>query len=258
LIEPLREAEAELPDLLGAGSGRSHAGAGDLSSVLLGDDPFAVISAVKESLRAGMPPVELAKHVAYAAAVRLARFSANNEVADWFNPRHTFIFANAVHQAVKCSPTPGIVRGIFHAALSVYMDRFLNVPPARLPDDGVAQSALPDKREVLLERLLTALDQQSNVDEAALITVRFLRTGHPLPALVDTLAMATAREDLDFHAMQVLEAGVRQCGEWGSGPECEQIMIGVVRQLAAFSPTPRAGHRIAITALRLDRGDRMY
>jgi hypothetical protein len=59
---------------------------------------------------------------------------------------------------------------------------------------------------------------------------------------------------LDFHAMQVLEAGVRQCGEWGSGPECEQIMIGVVRQLAAFCPTPRAGHRIAITALRLDRG----
>jgi hypothetical protein len=58
--------------------------------------------------------------------------------------------------------------------------------------------------------------------------------------------------------MQVLEAGVRQCRERGAGPECEEIMVGVARQLAAFCPTPRAGHRIATTALRLDRGDKMY
>jgi nitrite reductase/ring-hydroxylating ferredoxin subunit len=258
LIEPLRDAEAELPDILTAGRRWSNTNGSDLSNVLLGDDPFAVINAVKERLRAGMKPAELAKHVAYVAAVRLARFSDNNEVADWFNPRHTFIFANAVHEAVRRSPTPGVVRGIFHAALSVYMDRFLNVPPARLPDDAGTQAALPAGSDALLERLLARLDQQSNVDEAALIAVRYLSQGHPLSGLVDTLALATAREDLDFHAMQVLEAGVRQCAEWGSGPECQQIMIGVVRQLAAFCPTPRAGHRIAITALRLDRGDRMY
>jgi hypothetical protein len=257
LIEPLRQAEAQLPEILETGS-RSHADAGPLPSVLLGEDPFAIIHAVKESLRTGMPPVELSKHVTFAAAVRLARFSENNEVADWFNPRHTFIFANAVHQAVRRSPTPGVVRGIFHAALSVYMDRFLNVPPARLPDQAQVQSALAAESDALLQRLLAALDQQSNVDEAALLTARYLRLGHPLSDLVDRLAFAIAREDLDFHAMQVLEAGVRQCAEWGTGPECEEIMIGVVRQLAAFCPTPRAGYRVATTALRLDRGDRMY
>jgi nitrite reductase/ring-hydroxylating ferredoxin subunit len=258
LIEPLRAAEGELPEILQSGNGRSPPDPGDLASVLLGEDPFAIIEVVKKSLRAGMTPAELSKHVAFAAALRLARFSENNEVADWFNPRHTFIFANAVHQAVKRSPTPGVVRGIFHAALSVYMDRFLNVPPARLPDDAGAFAAVPSESDALLARLTAALDQQSNVDEAALITARYLRLGHLLSDLVDTLALATAREDLDFHAMQVLEAGVRQCAEWGAGPECEQIMVGVVRQLAAFCPTPRAGHRIATTALRLDRGDRMY
>jgi nitrite reductase/ring-hydroxylating ferredoxin subunit len=258
LIEPLRQAEAELPEILEAGGSRLHADAGDLSSVLLGEDPFAVINVVRERLRAGVAPAELSKDIAYAAAVRLARFSENNEVADWFNPRHTFIFANAVHQAVKRSPTPGVVRGVFHAALAVYMDRFLNVPPARLPDPAESQTASPTQGDAFLARLLGALDQQSNVDQAALLTAQYLRLGHPLADLVDTLAFAVAREDLDFHAMQVLEAGVRQCGEWGAGPEREAIMIGVVRQLAAFCPTPRAGHRIATTALRLDRGDRMY
>src|SRR5205807_9111560 len=117
---------------------------------------------------------------------------------------------------------------------------------------------LPAEADKLRHGLLSALDQQSNVDEAALIVDRYLRLGHPLPELVDTLALATAREDLDFHAMQVLEAGVQQCREWGSGAESEQILIGVVRQLAAFCPTPRAAHRVATTALRLERGDRMY
>ncbi len=258
LIEPLRAAEAELPGILAAGRGRSSAGPQDLLPVLLGEDPLAIIDVCCRTLRAGMTPVELSRHVAYAAAVRLARFSDNNEVADWFNPRHTFIFANAVHQAVKRSPTPGVARGILHAALAVYMDRFLNVPPARLPDDPRRLAALPEGAGELRERLLATLDLQSNLDEAALTVARYLRLGHPLPVLIDTLALAIAREDLDSHALQVLEAGVQQCREWNGGPECEPILIGVVRQLAAVCPAPRAAHRTAVTALHLDRGDRMY
>jgi hypothetical protein len=258
LIEPLRAAEADLPEILAAGSCRSTAAPADLLPILLGDDPLAIIDLCCQTLRAGMPPAELSKHVTYAAAVRLARFSDNNEVADWFNPRHTFIFANAVHQAVKHNSSRGVVRGILHAALAVYMDRFLNVPPARLPDDPRRLAALPEEAGELRERLLATLDQQSNLDGAALAVARYLRLGHPLAALIDTLALAIAREDLDFHALQVLEAGVQQCREWNGGPECEPILIGVVRQLAAVCPTPRAAHRTAVTALRLDRGDRMY
>ncbi|HLJ11656.1 MAG TPA: hypothetical protein VKU82_10720, partial [Planctomycetaceae bacterium] len=258
LIEPLRAAETELPALLRTGSSRSCDGAGDLLPVLLGDDPLAIIEVLKQKLAGGVSAQVLAQRVAYAAAVRLARFSTNNEVADWFNPRHTFIFACAVHQAVKRSPAPGIVRGVFHAALAVYMDRFLNVPPARFAGDPRKLGALPTDIEGLRHGLLSCLDQQSNVDEAALIVARWLRVGQPYSELVDLLAHATVREDLDFHALQVLEAAVRQCRDWGPGRECELIMIAVVRQLAAFCPTPRAAHRIATTALRLERGDKMY
>src|SRR5579872_1852957 len=88
LIEPLRAVEAELPEILDAARGRPSSAVADLSPVLLGDDPLEIIGLVKNCLTEGVPPAELARQVAYAAAVRLARFSKNNEVADWFNPRH--------------------------------------------------------------------------------------------------------------------------------------------------------------------------
>jgi hypothetical protein len=48
---------------------------------------------------------------------------------------HTFTYCNAIHQALKRCPTADILRGVFHGAMSVYFDRFLNVPPARLPGE---------------------------------------------------------------------------------------------------------------------------
>jgi len=129
--------------------------------------------------------------------------------------------------------------------------------PARLPDDSQLTS-LPTSKDELCRRLILSLDLQSNLDDATAAVLRYLRLGHPFVELVDILALAIAREDLDFHAMQVLEAGVQQCREWSGGRETEQIMVAVVRQLAAFCPTPRAAHHIATTALRLDRGDKMY
>ncbi len=66
------------------------------------------------------------------------------------------------------------------------------------------------------------------------------------------------REDLDFHSLQVLEAGVNQCDAWGEGPERENILVGVARNLAAHCPTRRAGQQTADIAQRLHRGDKMF
>lgn len=257
IIEPLREAEEELPALLQAGPGDWDE-TDDFIETLLGDDAIAIIEALKAQLANGAMPVELSARVCYAAALRLARFAMTNEVPDWFNPRHTFIFANAVHQAVKRSASPGVVRGIFHAALSVYQDRFLNVPAARMPSDkSIAE--LPDDAGELRTMLLETLNRQAEVETASRIVLRFLRCGHDVNALIDALAFATSREDFDFHAMQVLEAGVQQAREWPDDPKRrEQIFIGVVRQLAAFCPTPRAAHQLATIATRLERGEKMY
>ena len=255
VVGPLREAEAELDRLLEQGRGRTWSDDAEWKTVLLGEDPLAIIDWLKNAIGSGAAPAELARRVAWAAAARLARFAMSNEVGDWFNPRHTLNFANAVHQAVHRCPTASVVRGVFHAALSVYMDRFLNVPAARLPEK---LDHLPRESAALREQLLATLDRQAAVDEAAALVVRYLRLGHPPGELFDTLARATVREDLDFHALQALEAGVRQYQEWAGQPEGEQILVAVVRQLAAFCPTPRADHQTAMIALRLDRGDRMY
>jgi nitrite reductase/ring-hydroxylating ferredoxin subunit len=258
IIEPLLAAERELPRILRESQGKSWRDDGKLVSILLGDDPIQIIDAMKAALAAGAPPIEVSKRVTYAAAMRLARFAKANEVGDWFNPQHTFTYANAVHHAIKRSPTPDVVRAAFHAALSVYMDRFLNVPPAKLPSEGKALDTLPSDAKALRELLLKELNEQSRIDDAARVVSRYMQLKHPIEALFDTLAFATVREDLDFHTLQVLEAGIQQYREWQGHPEAEHIIVGVARDLAAVCPTPRARLRTAVTALKLHHGEKIY
>ena len=120
VIEPLRDIEGRLPDIMRSGEGKEWSDDGQLLDTLLADDPLCILASLESAMCAGAPPLELSKRVAYAAALRLARFGKTNEIADWFNPRHTFIFANAIHQALKRSATPGIVRGILHGALILF------------------------------------------------------------------------------------------------------------------------------------------
>jgi hypothetical protein len=44
---------------------------------------------------------ELAQAVAYAAALRIARFPTTNEFGDWDTALRTFTFANVVHQGLR-------------------------------------------------------------------------------------------------------------------------------------------------------------
>jgi nitrite reductase/ring-hydroxylating ferredoxin subunit len=263
IVGPLRELEGRLPEILEKNAlvrRESSAGGDGLGEILLGNDPLAILRALETALRDGAPPEELARRVAHAASLRLARFARSNEVTDWFGPQHTLNFANAVHQAVRRVESPGTLRAIFQAAIAVYVDRYLNVPPARLP--GSDLSDLPDDAPGLREALLELLDQRSEIDAAARIVSRWVRLGHPLPGLVDALTFAAVREDIDFHSLQVIEASVRQCTAWGGAPrqteKVEQILVGAARNLAAHCPTRRAGQQTADIALRLHRGDAVF
>jgi nitrite reductase/ring-hydroxylating ferredoxin subunit len=82
--------------------------------------------------------------------------------------------------------------------------------------------------------------------------------GHAPEALIATLAHALLREDAGFHACQMLEAGVRQFGEWGNGAAGRHILIAVARYLAAHSPTERAALQTADIARRLMRGGELH
>ena len=72
---------AELPASLAAGASKrgqwqAHA---DLADALLGEDPAALLDALKTALAAGAEPRDLSRALCHAAALRVARFSTSNE-----------------------------------------------------------------------------------------------------------------------------------------------------------------------------------
>ena len=76
----------------------------------------------------------------YGAALRVARFGNANEHADWETAHHVFTYANALDQLIKrigsgCDSNATAVRGP-HPAMALYLSRYLNVPPARIPGEG--------------------------------------------------------------------------------------------------------------------------
>ena len=163
LVEILQQAFAALPTALT--DGKSHRGTwngGDqLMSVLLGNNAQAIADSLLAALREGCSEVELAGMVAYAAALRIAQFSTNNDFNDWDSAHHTFTFANAVHQGMKRVASPELLRGVFDAAMSVYLDRFLNVPAAHLPKPDNTVENPP----ALLQELPELLDRQQQVNQ---------------------------------------------------------------------------------------------
>ncbi len=264
LVALCEEAASQLPELFAAG--RRMEGWSDhaaLARELLGDDPARIIDALKAAIRAGAAPADLGRSLAYGAALRVARFGNANEHADWETAHHVFTYANAVHQMLKRIGTANTegsgVRGVLHGAMALYLARYLNVPPARLPgEDGEQLGDLPADAETLRAALLDAFDRQRQVDLAARLVARYLTLGHSPQALIATLARAVLREDAGFHTYQMLEAGVRQFTAWGDTDSGRHILIAVARYLAAHSPTERAALQTADIARRLMRGGELH
>ena len=195
----------------------------------------------------------------------MARFGNANEHADWETAHHVFTYVNALHQMLKRIGTAHAnehvtaVRGILHGAMALYLTRYLNVPPARIPGEGGEQlDDLPADVVTIRTALLDAFDRQRQVDLAARLVARHLKLGHSPQALIATLARALLREDAGFHAYQMLEAGVRQFTVWGNTDEGRHILIAVARYLAAHSPTERAALQTADIARRLMRGGELH
>ena len=266
LIALCEDTASQLPDLFAAGRGvhgwSDHAA---LARDLLSDDPAGIVGALKAAIRAGATPTDLGRSLAYGAALRVARFGNANEFADWETAHHVFSHANAVDQLLNRIGTVNTdahvtaVRGILHGAMALYLTRYLNVPPARIPGErGERLDDLPADAEMIRDALFDAFDRQRQVDLAARLVARHLTLGHSPQALIATLARAVLREDAGFHAYQMLEAGIRQFTAWGDCDEGRHILIAVTRYLAAHSPTERAVLQTADIARRLMRGAELH
>jgi hypothetical protein len=256
LIEILERAFEALPAALEVGSSRrvSWAGRDDLVSILLGDDAQAMADALLDALREGCAQKALASNVAYAAGLRIARFHTSNEFGDWDTALHTFTFANAVHQGLYRTSSPELLRGVFDAAMSVYLDRFLNVPAARLPELG---ETVKDPN-ALLDELPGLLDRQQRVNEAGQLVARYLYSDGDPGRLLATLGNLLLREDRDFHTIQTIEAAFRQYQLLGDRPAGRNVLIAAARYLAAHAPTMRAQGQTYQIAQRLHRGERLF
>ncbi len=260
LIAILEEAFEKLPEAVAEGKAET----GDTShergshealvKVLLGDEPQVTVDALLTALRAGYPMEELAQTVAYVAALRIARFHTSNEFGDWDTALHTFTFANAVHQGLLRSPSVELVRGIFDAAMSIYLDRFLNIPAARLPSPN---GPVTDQAQPLTE-LAALLDRQQQVNQAGEKLAHFLYGGGDDRALLAQLGKLLLREDRDFHTIQAVEAAVRQYSYWQGQPEGTNILVAAIRYLAAHAPTVRAQGQTYEIARRLHRGEKLF
>jgi nitrite reductase/ring-hydroxylating ferredoxin subunit len=266
LIALCEQASSELPELFAAGcSAHGWSDHVALAQELLGDDPVRIIDALKAAIRAGAAPADLSRSLAYGAALRVARFGNANEHADWETAHHVFTYVNALHQMLKrigpahTEEHVAAVRGVLHGAMALYLTRYLNVPPSRIPAEGGERlDDLPADVMTIHAALLDAFDRQQHVDLAARLVARHLTLGHSRQELIATLTRALLREDAGFHAYQMLEAGVRQFTEWGNTDASRHILIAVARYLVAHSPTERAALQTADIARRLMRGGELH
>jgi nitrite reductase/ring-hydroxylating ferredoxin subunit len=225
----------------------------ELLPVLLGEDAQAIANSLLDALRSGCTEAQLAQIVTYAAALRVARFHTNNDHGDWNSAHHPFTFANAVQQGIRRVSTIELLRGVFDAAMSVYLNRFLNVPPARLPE---AKNTVDT--DSLLKELPDLLDRQQQVNQTGHLVAQYLYSGGDPKKLMATLAKLMLRENRDFHVIQSIEAAFRLYDQLSASLEGVPVLVATARYLAAHAPTMRSQEQTYQMAYRLHRGDRLF
>ncbi len=229
--------------------GFNDAATAALAWALLGDEPQAVVTALVEAAQAGASPEQLGRSLALAAALRITRFHTQNDHGDWDVVHHAFTHANALHQRLTAHPTPELLRGVVAGALRVYLDRFLNIPAARLPH----ATAHP------LHELQACWDNQGHVDRAGEIAYGHLMTGGDPAELLAAIGHALLAEDAEFHWIQTVDAAARQFHAWPTGSkEGALILAGTARFIAAHTPTRRELPHVVRIATRLRRGDELF
>ncbi len=176
-------------------------------------------------------------------------FHVSNEFGDWDTVHHTFTYVNGVDQAMERAPSKLLARGIFDGAMSVYLERFLNVPKQPFPSPS---GSAPDR-----DAILESFHRQANDDETAQLVADALAQGRQEDVL-RTLGHALLREDAQFHEFQIYEAGMRQYRKLAGRPIADHVLIGTARFLTAHAPTVRAAGQTFDIAARLHRGEALH
>lgn len=259
LVTPLKEAFDKISKIPDSPTGESW-DEESLLEALLADQPLDMIETLTSLLSRGASPIRVAQVVALAAAERIKRFHTQNDFSDWITVLHTFTHAHAVHQSFRRVKThPELIRAIYHGAVSIYLDRFLNIPVAK-----TLKISDTTKYSLETDELLQWLDKQQQVQPAAEWVLHYLQHQGDLDQLFNALGHAVLREDANFHTYQMYEAACVEFDIWNqeSTPLAEKaketLILALVRYLAAHAPTAREIPRVANIALRLYAGEKVF
>jgi nitrite reductase/ring-hydroxylating ferredoxin subunit len=238
----------------------------DFVETLLSDDPHEIVDALTAAVYDGASSEVLAHAVADAAARRVAQFGTANEFRDWNTVHHTYSYATAVGGLVARTDDWVGYRAVFDGATSVYLDRFLNMPPTPIPEPEE-----PDREpDAILEDLgeTFEVERDEEVNRAGRLVAEYLDAGGDVDALESTLAGAMLREDVGFHTRQNVEAAFAAVDRrrdaddhTDSGDDTDTArlhLIATARYLAAHTPTRRSGEQTFRIAQRLNRGERIH
>ena len=138
--------------------------------------------------------------------------------------------------------------------MSVHLDRFLNVPPSRVPEPNGSEAAPED----LLAELSTLLDERQKVDAAGALVANYLYSGGDSDRLLAVMGGLLLREDRNFHTIQAIEAAFRQYAGLRDSTVGAHVLVAAARYLAAHSPTMRSQGQTYDIARRLSRGEILY
>ena len=101
-----------------------------------------------------------------------------------------------------------LLRREFDAAMRIYLNRFLNIPPATIPKKSIYDKDInPD---TILGGLTELLDKQQRVNETGQLVADYLYHGGRIDQLTSMLGKLLLREDRNFHSIQMIEAAYRQ------------------------------------------------
>lgn len=257
LIELIRAHESKIPELLkpGRALNPSSEEITKLAWTIISGEPQTVLDALDTVISDGWPVHDVALSLTLSAAFRIALFHRQNEFGDWITVLHTLSYCNAVMNSscIVASPEP-VVKGIYHGAMKVFLDRFLNIPPA---DVGTAGRSHGQVGEFLsmLEHSMNSRDGDSVVH----LIDDCVGSGATNSAIVSSLARCVLREDAEFHTYQMLEATSNILKNEKITADAQRLMlIAAARYIGAHSPTDRADQQVFDIALRLERGQSLH
>lgn len=255
LVALVSEARDQLPQLWeqSAAIRGTWSDPDNLSETILADDPYITIASINDAIRNGTTAEQLGGAVAYAAFLRMARFHTSNEFGDWDTVHNTLTAANALNQALIRSPSVELLRAVYDTAISIYLDRFLNMPSQRIPT-----SSPNGATDQLRHELLEAMNSQQQVEESAVLVTNYVANAIEPDNIIPTLAEAMLREDSSFHHFQIVDAAIKQYQLRKPKLSARHCLVAMARFLAAHYPTPRAVNQTYNIAVRLQRGDEIF